>query len=172
MRKITTKIIADLLIKELDEYNNKMKTLTKDFSTKSEYLRHINNLIIKFPNLQVCGDNYDILWTPEVNYLAEHVNIKYDYETYGGPVYATPYIIFDGCKIRAFDPKQIHTDDEYKPFIVGNKNNIDFRDGITECEGWKENMRDCKIPEKIITNVESHLNILEHISSSVRDQLK
>ena len=154
MKKLTTKIICDMLMVKLRSYNTKIHNLNEKFKKQSEFLIAANDLIIKFPNLQLSED-YKTLWTPEINHLTSGVNIKSFYYMNHDPIDAYPYAIIDEHVIMAAEN---HTDDTWG-FTIAYRDRTNS-DNITEFKLWKENMRKNKIPENIIGETERQLQEL------------
>jgi len=157
MKKLTTKIIGDILMDELDKHNKKLKKLNEDFHKRTEFLIKVSGLITKYPNLQI-SNNLKTMWTSEINHLVSNVYFMYDIYFPHGPIYAYPYALIDDVCIMA--QKKESKFGGFDPFYIANKHGADFEGGIKEVEGWRKAMKNEKIPKTIIDKIEQQLYML------------
>jgi hypothetical protein len=147
MRKLTTKILGDMLMKKADQYQKNFLDLYNKFKQESDFIIAANDLIIKFPNLQI-SNNLITMWTQDVNELVTDVYLRSEINFPYTLVYAYPYVVINNHRIYGFDPYHIvNLDNEYSPFYISNKDNK-----------WKDNMKNLKIPDKIIEDISLLIN--------------
>lgn len=154
MRKLTTKIIGDMMMLELTKYNEKLHKLNEDFHTKSEALIAANDLIIKFPNLQI-SKKLNEMWTSDVNHLVDNFRIQSDRVFTGRtPVYVYPFIEIHNHRVYA-----AHSDyDLGFAFLIGYMTGEFLYKGIIEAEGWEQQLEKNKIPMNIILDIKKAIS--------------
>jgi len=149
MRKLTTKIIADMLMIKNTEFTIKVQELHSKLLEENAMICKCYDLIIRFPNLQISKD-FTGMWTPEVNHLVNYVNVKEKRDDFSYCCYMYPFVFINSTKIHGvIKSKYYKKSDEYVPFLLSSN-------GL-ECKGWQDDLRKQKITEFIIKETESQL---------------
>lgn len=149
MRKLTTKIIGDMLMVKNTEFTIKLDKLHSKLLEETTMICKCYDFIIRFPNLQL-SKNYSMMWTPEVNHLIDNIIVKEKVNGFNYWVQVSPFTFIDNVQIFGLiEEKYYKEDDIYKPFTISSQ-------GI-ERKNWQDNMRKSNITETIIKETEKQL---------------
>jgi len=153
MKKLTTKILADMLMVKNTEFTIKLQELHTKLLEETSMICKCYDLIAQFPNLQMSKD-FQTLWTPEVNPLVYHATVEEIRDDFDYWIEVSPFVIIDEIKIFGNVKGKYYDEelDNYQPFMISCK-------GI-ECKGWQDTMNMQKIPKIVIRKIEDRLRKL------------